>query len=710
MNDHSSMEQTDLPTVSFDEFEPTDYETWKSVATAALKGAPFEKKLFTKTYEGITLEPIYTREDIKDNPRTEEYPGCKDFMRGTKASGYLSKPWIVAQAAEDVLPADANKTLAYELAKGSQAAHIKLSSATLSGRDLPGDGTLRAGVYISDLKDMQDALNGIDLSQTPIHIYTGPSPVPVLGLIAARTGADQMRSFSGCIGADPIAHVLGEGNDAFDLDQMCDELAQSMKWAKDNMPNVRTILIQGNSCYHNAGANAVQEAAYALTEAIYYIDALLDRGLDIDTIAQQIRFCFSLGANFFMEIAKLRAVRILWAQIVEAYGGSQESRKADIFARNSYFTETTYDPYVNVLRATSQTFSGVVGGVNTMQVATFDEAIGPYDEQSRRIARNMQLMFQNEFDMLQPVDPAGGSWYIETLTDQVVTEIWEKVQSISAGGGILTLLKSGEIQKEIGEVLASRQTNLASRKDSAVGTNMYPNMTEKPIEKPWPNAADIQSALQKRGGNTGSGSALLRALPDQLQGAPAAFMQAVIDAFMSGASVSELRHALGGVLAAPEMETLAVHRWTEKFEALRQKTEAFKARTGQDIKVFLANMGPIPQHKARADFITGFMEVAAFDVMKNDGFETVEAAAKAACASGADAIVICSTDKTYPELVPPLARLIKAELPDTAVYLAGAPSPDYKDAYLNAGVADFIHVKSNCYETLKNIQEKKGIL
>lgn len=699
MSNQASTEHIEAPRVSFDEFLPTSYDTWKEAAIAALKGGSFEKKLFTKTYEGITLEPLYTAVHTENSARKNEYPGCQDYLRGTKASGYIGKPWNIAQLVDDILPEDANKTLLYELEKGNDVVHLSCKT------------------YMTTLKDVEDALKGINLATTPIHMFAGTGSAKLLGLIAARAkamgAADDLKNYSGCIGADPIADIVSRGEGA--LESAIDEMALVMNWTKNNMPKMKSILIQGNNVYHNAGASAVQETAFCLCEAIYYIDALLERGLDIDTIAGQIRICVSLGANFFMEIAKLRAIRALWAQIIEAYGGSAESQKLDLFARTSYFTETTYDPYVNVLRNTSQTFSGVVGGVNTMQVAPFDEAIRQSDEQSRRIARNLQLMFQCEFDMLLPIDPAGGSWYIETLTEQLIGKTWEKLQAICKNGGIVNELKSGSIQAEINEVLKSRQANLELRTDAAVGTNMYANMLEKPLDKKPCDCAEIEKAraaavseyLSKA--DAAQVKACLESLKANKGGNADAFMNAVIDAFMNKISKEQICEALSAGSSDLKLNPLEAHRWTEKFEELRLKTDAYTQKTGQSIKVFLANMGPIPQHKGRADFITGFMEVAQFEVLKNDGFETVEAAAKAAKESGADAIVICSTDQTYPELVPPLAKLIKAQQPDVALFLAGAPAAEYKDAYIGAGIDNFISVRSNCYEILSGIQERKGM-
>ncbi len=718
MDKEVKTQATEIPAVSFDEFPPTSYEAWKAEAVNALKGAPFEKRLFTKTYEGITLEPIYTTEHTKKAPHSLEYPGKADYVRGTNAAGYIGQPWIIAQASDGILPAQTNETIRRELSRGSQAINIKLDKTILNGREDQCYGH-ESGLYLSTLQDMDDTLQDITVGQNELHIFAGVSAAPILGLLAAQARAQGqaslLRDYSGCVGADPIGVLAEESSLPCILDQLYDEMALTIQWSRENMPWIRTIFVRGDS-YHNGGANAIQEVAYCMSTAIAYISAMQIRGLDIDTIAGQIRFGFSLGANFFMEIAKLRAARMLWAQIIQSFGGGEEAQKIDIFARTSHFTQTTYDPYVNILRATSQAFSGVVGGVGTMQVAPFDEVFGQTSEQSRRVARNIQLMFQNEFDLTQPIDPAGGSWYIESLTQQIADEAWAKIQDIAKNDGMIAQLQKGNIQEEIKKVLNDRLKNLATRSDRAVGSNMYANMGEKPLQKTFlsPEAIkdDRAHAMQEYLSDRDEPycQECLKKMESQISGESGRFMQALIEAFMAGAMLEEVRHTLNdGFPSDIQVAPITPHRWTEQFEALREGTERYQAETGCNIRVFLANLGPIPQHKPRAEFSIGFFEVGHFEMLKNDGFATVEEAARAAAQSQADVTVICSTDETYPELVPPLAKLIKSTCPDMMVLLAGAPAPEFKDAYLAAGVDDFIHVRANCLDILSKIQKAKGI-
>ena len=415
-------------------------------------------------------------------------------------------------------------------------------------------------------------------------------------------------------------------------------------------------------------------------------------------------FGFSLGANFFMQIAKLRAVRPIWAQIVKAFGGSEDAQKMHIHGRPAKFFKTVYDVYVNMLRDTTELFSGVVGGVDSFENSTFDEPVRKGDEFSRRIARNMQIILQEEFGLLQPIDPAGGSWAVETLTKQIREKIWAEFQAVESKGGIVAALKEGYPQEQIAAVLAARFKAAETRKDRIVGNNMYPNMTEERIDaRPESQAENMKarkSAIEAYLANVDA--------KDALAAVKVADVDSVIAAAQSGATIAELRKALG-TAEVDEIKSIAAHRWSERFEALREKTENFKASTGDNVKIFLANMGPIPQHKARADFTTGFLQVGAFQVLGNNGFPTVDEAAQAAKDSGADAVVICSTDATYPEIVPALAPKLHEALPNATVYLAGTAPAELVETYKQAGIDDYINVRANCYKVIQALQQKKGM-
>ena len=707
-----SADVENFPDVPLDEFTPPTDEEWKAACEALLKGAPFEKKMFTKTYEGITFDPMYTRKHTEDILPKGVMPGMGDYLRGVDAAGYIGKPWGIAQACDETLPAENNELLRHEHDKGATIYHIVLDTASRTGVDARQAETVGdTGTSVTTVEDMHVLLTGLDLAKFPLYVYAGANAVPLIALVAAarRASGEDMAEVRGIVGADPIGALAADGKLPASLDAHYDSLAAAARWATVNAPHLRTVFVRSD-VYSNGGANDVQEVASVLATATAYLRALCERGLTIDEAASQIAFAFSMGANFFLQIAKLRAVRPLWAQIVGAFGGSAEAQKMRIHARPALFFKTIYDPYVNMLRNTTEIFSGVVGGIDSFESAPFDEPIRKGDEFSRRIARNVQIMLQEEFGLLQPIDPAGGSWAVETLTRQMKEKIWAEFQRIEKEGGIIAALRAGSLQESVAAVLAARFKNADLRRDRIVGNNMYPNMTETLLE----TRAEDTAALKAQ--RTADIDAYLSDIDVKHRDeALASLRQAhsvdhAVEAALAGATIAELMTAVTEGNGTETVTAIAPHRWSERFEALRQRTEEYKAEKNDNVKIFLANMGPIPQHKARADFTTGFLQVGAFEVLGNDGFKTVEEAADAARASGADAVVICSTDATYPEIVPALAPKLHEVLPKARVFLAGAAPKDLLETYKEAGIDEYISVRANCYEILESLQKQKGMI
>lgn len=711
-----------FPDVPLDEFAPPGYDEWKEACIALLKGAPFEKKMYTDTYEGITFSPMYFRRDTEDILPKDSYPGMDDFLRGATPNGYIRAPWGIAQACDLTMPQENNQLLRHEQDKGSTIYNVRLDAATLDCRssdkaERPGDG----GCSISTLDDMSTLLSDLKLDKYPLYIYAGASVVPVLALTAAavRSGGGSLGNLKGIVGANPVGELAARGRNSQSLAKLYDEAYLAAKWAIKNAPGLKTFMA-GSDVFSRGGANDVQEIAYTLSIAADYMRAMLERGLTADEAAGQIMFGFSMGANFFMQIAKLRAVRPVWAQIAEAFGCSSEAQRIHIHGKPALFFKTKYDPYVNMLRNTSEMFSGVVGGIESFENGTFDEAVRKGDEFSRRIARNVQVMLQEEFGLLQPIDPAGGSWAVESLTKEIKEKIWAEFQTVEGMGGIAAALREGYPQAQVGAVLASRFKKLEFRRDRIVGSNMYPNMTEKLLdERPEDFEAnrrarsEVIAAYQSDMDEVFKAEKLAELGKISQEGGD--IVQAAIEAARAGADIGELRAAIdcsrSAEAAAKEaVQAILPHRWSERYEELRMTTEKYQAEHDDNVKIFLANMGPIPQHKARADFTTGFLQVGAFQVLGNNGFQTVEEAAEAAGRSGADAVVICSTDATYPEIVPALAPKLHEALPEAMVFLAGAAPKELADTYREAGIDEYINVRANCYAILQLLQKRKGMI
>lgn len=620
------------------DFTPPSYAEWKTAAEEHLKGVPFEKALVTQTYEEINLQPIYGNQDIETLPHLNEKPGAGYYLRGTHTHGYLHKPWDICQAIPYDNPEELNHALKYDLERGQTA--VQLSTET--------NGTASTESLAAALKD-------INPEKIPVHIDAGFSGLETVNAFGAFLAKEKRspEKINGSIAADPLGYLAAHGSLPITLETAYEHLAEVTIKAEKEMPNLKTIGISGLP-YHNAGASAVQELAFVLASAVEYIDRMREKGLAIDDIAPRMRFTFGIGPFYFMEVAKLRAARLLWAKIVESYGGGNESQKMVIHGVTSFYNQTIYDPYVNMLRTTTEAFSAIVGGVDSLQTNPFDETFGAPDEFSRRAARNTQIVLEEESHLDRMIDPAGGSYYVETLTHEVAQNAWNLFLETEKMGGMFAALQNEFPQTQIRTTAEKREKDLAKRKTVMVGTNFSANAKEK-ILKPV-NRREIQP------------------------------LPAVI-------SIKPLR----------------LHRAAEIFEELRNAAGKFEAETGAKPKLFLAAMGPVRQHKARADFSQGFFEVGGFDVIYPPGFDTPEAAVDAALESGARVVTICSTDETYPELVPPITKALKEKAPGIVVVLAGFPK-DQVDAHKEAGVDEFIYLGADARLILANLLKKIGVL
>lgn len=421
---------------------------------------------------------------------------------------------------------------------------------------------------------------------------------------------------------------------------------------------------------------------------------MLERGLTIDDVACRMTFSFSIGSNLFMEIAKFRAARMLWATIIKAFGGNDTSQKMNIHARTSQWNKTIYDPHVNILRGAIEAFAGAVGGVDSMHVAPFDELTHAPSEFSGRIARNTQIILQEEAHIGKVNDPAGGSWYVEALTDEVAKKAWHLFQEVETHGGMSQALHAEFPQQTIAKTAAKREENIKLRKDVLVGTNQYANPQEKVRE----NKQEVDQIKRKDSKQT-----IESFLPNR-----STLMTEAIEAAQAGATIAEIGNALPGHTDTTTMTRIRQKRGAEPFEQLRVAMEKHVEKTGKRLKVFLANVGPIGAYKARSDFASGFFEVGGFEILANNGFATVEEAAQAALESEASTIVIVGKDDTYSEAIPILLERLSSA--DTTIYLAGKLPEETLNQYKRAGLKDAIHVQSNVYDILVELQKKKGVL
>jgi methylmalonyl-CoA mutase len=712
-----NLQTSDAPDLSTDFPYPT-YDQWRATAEKELKNAFFREKMLTETYEGITLQPIYQQSHPADPPHVNSLPGFPPYVRSTRPLGCLSTAWDVAQEISYPTAEEFNSALRSDLENGQTAVILPLDRAGCLSRDpdqARPDEVGCGGVSISSLDDLSMALEGIDMAGFPLYAEAGCSAITFASLLAAcvRRSGEEMSQIRGCIGADPLGRLAAEGHLPVALDQAYDEMHWLTDWAVKHAPRLKTISVQ-DYAYDSAGASAVEGLAFSIATAVEYLRRMESRGLLVNATALHVRFCFSVSSHFFMEIAKLRAARLLWANALTASGGNEESRKMNIHVRTSWWDKTIYDPHVNLLRNTAQAFAGILGGCDSLQVGFFDETVRQPDEFSRRIARNTQLILRHESHLDRVVDPAGGSWFVEALTDEIAGKAWQLFQEVERRGGMLKALMEGLPQQRVAETAAKRADALAKRKDVLVGTNKYANQNEKRLPKRRSDAAEFYAKrvdelrrfkISKDHEPAVRSAASILASPSP----PGRIMERLIDAALRGATIGELTSAIRPADSEGlSVRALAVHRGAEPFESIRKGSEAFKDRHGSAPKAFLAAVGVYTRLRSRMDFATEFFQVGGYEVISGNSFETVESAAEAAVQSGAPVVVICVTDDAHPESALLLARRIKEENRDKLVVLIGYPKDDI-EALKQAGVDEFIHAGADSCHILSRLAGKLGI-
>lgn len=692
----------------FADFPAATDADWRQAAEEGLAGASFEKKLITRTAEGIDLQPIYSRADGEKLSLPEAWPGLAPYVRGADALGSRATGWYICQEPGSRTPTEFNTALKSALHLGQNAVSLPLNRATRLGLDpasVPVAEGADRGLSLTSVEEVEQILQGVDLAAAPLFVSAGLAALPITALIAAwlTKQGRPIGTLNGAILSDPISEWLRCGKLPVSLEKTYDDMALLTQWvAKDKLP-LRTIGVDAG-LWAEAGASAVQELAFGLATGVHYLHALHRRKLSADEMGPRFLFSYSLGSNFFMEIAKLRAARLLWARAIEAAGGGSAAQRLVCHGRTTRWNKTVLDQHVNLLRTTTEAFAGVVGGCAGLQVGAFDECHRTPDEFSQRLARNIQIILAEECQLGRVVDPAGGSWYIETLTRQLADKAWALFQDIERRGGMAAAIQEGYPQLLVEKTATERLAAVESRRDGVIGTNLHPNLKEK--------LAAVEAAVAQLGVARPQLSANARlALTRLVSAERVALPVALQAAFAEGATLDSVTAALATAGdTAPVVKTVVSRRRAEPFEALRRRSEACLARTGARPKAFLATMGPRKQHAARAEFSAGFFGAGGFETIPNKGFETPEAAAEAAIKSGAPVVVVCSTDETYPALVPLLAQVLKAAAKPPLIVLAGLPAtPELQQQFKTAGVDEFIHVRANCAKLLATLQDKLGL-
>ena len=574
----------------FTEFPPVPTEKWEEVITADLKGADYERKLVWKTGEGFNVRPYYRAENLEGIKFLGSQAGEFPYVRGTHAHNR----WRVHQTVSVVCPKEANAEALKILNAGVDSLGFCIASADFSAADLD-----------MLLKDI--CIPAVEIT------FCGEKMANVAELVLAKVEKEGIAKedvrIAFCI--DPLVKGLSSKGDFCSPNgEKCIARIVELIHKTKEYKHVRIVTVAGQT-FGNSGSTIVEELAFTLSAGHDYLVRLTDAGLDVDAAARKLRFSFSVSSNYFMEIAKFRAARMLWANIVKGYGPAKNCAcKMQIHAETSRWNQTVYDPYVNMLRGTTEAMSATIAGVHSLEVMPFDASFENPTEFSKRIARNVELLLKNESHFDQVVDPAGGSYYVENLTQSIAAEAWKLFLEIEEKGGYTEAYKAGLIVERIKASAAAKDKKIATRRQTLLGANQYPNFTE------------------------------------------------VAGKEITAESVTR-KQAEGNVLVP--------YRGAMAFEEMRLQVD----RSGKEPKAFMLTCGNLGMARARSQFSCNFFACAGIKVIDNTYFKSIEEGAKAALESKAQIVVVCASDDDYAEAAPKVKELLGGK---AILVVAGAPA------------------------------------
>lgn len=617
----------------FSEFPPITPQTWKEKIVTDLKGSDYDKKLVWKPREGFSVQPFYTVEDLENIKYLDSSSDSFPYIRGNKKEG---NQWKISQT-----------ICACDLQKANQ----KALSIVKSGVNSVGFSfCVEKEISVTD---METLLNGIDTTKTEINFYRVTSAVNFTNTLCEllKKKGISPSLFKGSINYDPIGNALTLKGKFCQTEQKAFENCKTIIEKLKEYNDTKTITVSGIH-FSNAGANTVQELAFALSMGNDYLSGLTEQGLSAATVNQKLKFHLGVSGNYFFEIAKFRAARLLWAYIMKQYGAAPEDSKMYIHAQTSEWNKTIYDPHTNMLRTTTEAMSAILGGVDSLEVDPFNKTFEDTTEFSERIARNQQIILKEEAYLDKVADPAAGSYYIENLTDQIAQHAWQLFIEIENKGGYIKAFNAQFIQNILTEEAKKQMNAVANRQENLLGTNQYPNFVE--------SKTDLDKTSMQ---------------PQNLTAAEA---------------------KVPGIIR---------YRGAQQFEQLRYRSDEY-AKTNKRPLAFMLTYGPIAFSNARSQFSQNFFAVAGFSVQDNPNFKTVEEGVKAAIAAKSDIVVLCSADEEYAQIAPQAFDLLGK---NTILVVAGYPK-EIVDELKTKGIKHFIHVRSNVLETLEGFQKELGIV
>ena len=702
---------------------------WRQAARAEMKGDSAGERVWVSP-EGIPVKALYTAEDLEKLEHVDTLPGFAPFLRGPRATMYANRPWTIRQYAGFSTAEDSNAFYRANLAAGQKGLSVAFDLATHRGFDsdhprVVGD-VGKAGVAIDSVEDMKILFDGIPLDRMSVSMTMSGAVLPVMAgyIVAAEEQGVGQEKLSGTIQNDILKEFMVRNTYIYPPEPSMRIVADIIEHTAKHMPRFNSVSISGYHM-HEAGATAVQELAFTLADGLEYVRAALGKGLDIDRFAPRLSFFFAIGMNFFMEVAKLRAARLLWAELMQRFEPEDpRSLMLRTHCQTSGVSLTEKDPYNNVVRTTIEALAAVLGGTQSLHTNAFDEAIALPTPASARIARNTQLILAEETGITNVVDPLGGSYYVESLTDALAVKARQLIAEVEDLGGMTKAVEAGMPKLRIEEAAARKQARIDRGTEVMVGVNRYQREEEDEVdilEVDNASVRETQVARLKRVRETRDGTACGRAL-DALSEAGASgagnLLELSITAVRARATVGEVSDALAKVFSRHRAQIRSIagvygaaSAGDEAFEAVRQRVEAFVREEGRRPRIMVVKVGQDGHDRGARVIATAFADIG-FDVDLGPLFQTPEEAAQEAVENDVHVIGVSTQAGAHKTLVPALIReLAAAGAGDIAVICGGAiPARDY-DFLFETGVSAIYgpgtHIPTAAAEVMDIIRKRR---
>ena len=695
-------------------------ESWAKAAQKELKDKPLSS-LNWRTPEGFDVKPLYTAADLEGFEAANSLPGQMPYMRGVRSTMYAGRPWTIRQYAGFSTAEESNAFYRKNLAAGQMGLSVAFDLATHRGYDsdhprVAGD-VGKAGVAIDSVEDMKILFSGIPLDKMSVSMTMNGAVIPIMAnfIVAGEEQGTPTEKLSGTIQNDILKEFMVRNTYIYPPTPSMRIVADIIEYTAKNMPKFNSISISGYHM-HEAGATAVQELAFTLADGIEYVRAALAKGLKVDEFAPRLSFFFGIGMNFFMEVAKLRAARLLWSQIMDGFGAKNaESLMLRTHCQTSGVSLTEQDPYNNIVRTTIEALASVLGGTQSLHTNSFDEAIALPTEFSARIARNTQLILQNESHVTKVVDPLGGSYYVEALTHSLADAAQKIIDEVEAMGGMTKAVEAGIPKLRIEEAAARRQARVDKAEDVIVGVNKFQLKQEDALDVRAIDNAQVRVAQITRLStikNTRDPAKLKAALDALVAGAKGNgnLLALAVEAARARATVGEISDAMESVFGRHRAEIRSIagvygaaYEGDNEFGAIRGDVEAFAKEEGRRPRMLVAKMGQDGHDRGAKVIATAFADLG-FDVDIGALFQTPEEVAKDAIDADVHAIGISSQAAGHLTLVPMLIDALKQQKADDILVIVGGviPAQDY-DALRKAGVAAIFGPGTNIPDAARNV-------